>query len=95
MIAVAVVGLIVRCAVEGERRRARFHQLVVHYTQRVLHYSVFSYSGPGGEHMRKAWVAHLQRAARRRTYYTAMMQKYRRVERYPWLSVEPDPPPPE
>jgi hypothetical protein len=95
MIAVAMVGLLAGGIVEAKRRRARFHQLVVHYTQRELQYSVFSYSGPGGEHMRKQWAAHLQRTANRRVYYAEMRQKYRLAEKYPWLPVAPDPPPPK
>src|SRR4051794_18059328 len=87
MIAVAVVALLAGGAVEGERRRARFHQLAVHYIQRELQYSVFSYSGPGGEHRRKQWEAHLRQTARHRAYYDEMSQKYRRAAKYPWLPV--------
>jgi len=32
---------------------------------------------------------------RRAAYHAAMRQKYERAARYPWLSIAPDPPPPE
>jgi hypothetical protein len=32
---------------------------------------------------------------KRQEYYAMLMRKYRRAARRPWLSVEPDPPPPD
>jgi hypothetical protein len=94
MIAVAVVALVAGGVVECQRRRTRFHQLAVSYIQRELQLSVFSYSGPGGEHRRKQWEAHLRQTVRHRAYYAEMSAKYLRAEKYPWLPVAPDPPPP-
>lgn len=37
----------------------------------------------------------LARWANRFAYYEAMAHKYQHAARYPWLAVEPDPPPPE
>jgi hypothetical protein len=94
MVAVAAVALLASVAVEVERRRAGFHQLAVHYAQRELQYSVFSYSGPGGEHRRKQWEAHLRQTDRHRAYFAGMRQKYQWAEKHPWLPVSPDPQPP-
>jgi hypothetical protein len=95
MIVVALVALIAGGVVECQRRRTRFHQLAVHYIQREEMYSILSYSGPGGEHKRKQWEAHLRRTAPYRAYCAKMGAKYLSAEKHPWLPVAPDPPPPK
>jgi hypothetical protein len=95
MSAVAVVAMITGGVVECQHRRTRFHQLAAHYARRELQYSVFSYSGPGGEHRRKRWEVHLRWTAAYRAHCAKMRAKYQRAEKYPWLPVEPDPPPPK
>src|SRR4051812_45231615 len=95
MIAVAVVALVIGGAIEGERRRARFHQLAIHYTERELGYLISTISEPWSEHKRKQWEAHLRQTAHYRSYFAGMSQKYQWAEKYPWLPVPPDSPPPK
>jgi hypothetical protein len=96
MLAVAVVALIAGGTVECQRRRARFHQLAMQYAQKELALSVFSYSGPGGQHeMAKQWQTYFRKTAPYRAYYAGLSKKYRRAEKNPWLPVAPDPPRPK
>jgi hypothetical protein len=96
MIAVAVVALIAGGTVECQRRRARFHQLAIQYAQKELALSVLSYFGPGGKHEKtKQWQTYFRRTAPYRAYYAQLTKKYLRAEKYPWLPIAPDPPPPK
>ena len=36
-----------------------------------------------------------EQATRRAAYHASLKRKYERAARYPWLPVEPDPPPPK
>jgi hypothetical protein len=40
------------------------------------------------------WDKFAELSAARAAYHTALVQKYERAARYPWLPVEPDPPEP-
>jgi hypothetical protein len=95
MVAVAVVGVIGGGWIEGERRRARFRELVKVYTLQVMNYSAIMYSGPGGEHFEKYVRDRRAKNAKPLAYYTEMLRKYQFAARYPWLPVAPDPPEPE
>ena len=55
-------------------------------------------SGIGKEDARNELESFRRKVANWRrwtSYHTAMARKYRHAARYPWLPVEPDPPPPE
>jgi hypothetical protein len=92
-----VVALVAGGPIECERRRARFHELFLDYS---LHEIGSSLARPGSksdvedyERLRDAeWK---RKKAPFRVYYAAMRQKYQWAEKYPWLPVTPDPPPPK
>jgi hypothetical protein len=50
---------------------------------------------------REIWRSHIEavetaaRYGAEAAHYTALNRKYERAARYPWLTVEPDPPPPK
>ena len=94
MLAIAAIALLIGETIEGERRRARFHERVARYKSRVGLRQIFAYSGPGGEHRRQKRQEYHMRIAPYQAYDTMLIKKYERAERFPWLPVMPDPPPP-
>jgi hypothetical protein len=90
MIAVAVVGISIGCAVgrrtaflaRAEGHRVRSGVFVYHNADGT---SLWEIVGRDGSRISEA----------RRSYHKDMLWKYQRAARYPWLPVWPDPPEPE
>ena len=95
MVAVALLGALAWGIIEGERKRARFHALSTRYATLEARLSLWHGSVPDGDY----WERKMREIAERRAvygpYYAALMRKYRRAERYPWLPVAPEPPAPK
>jgi hypothetical protein len=82
MIAVAAVALLLGLWAGIERRRADFRRIARYHSFRNLGLLVDSRSLTPLELRQDEW-------------HHALYLKYQRAARYPWLSVEPDPPEPE
>jgi hypothetical protein len=95
MVVVAIVALGIWTEFQIEARRTRFTQLVRLYYEERYAASAFAYSGPGGAVMERLMKADEARRAKASAYYTALIQKYKRAVRYPWLPVAADPPKPK
>jgi hypothetical protein len=105
MIAVAVVALLIGAAVAIDRRSKRFARLAASHADVAMeHFStVMAFGGdpPPLQEIEKyppaaqGPVRYLHRAKTLMLYHRALKEKYDRAARYPWLSVEPDPPEPE
>ena len=81
MIAVAVVGMAMALMLELSNRRSRFMRIAREY-QALTELLI----GVDQQSTKKAALAQWQ---------SIVAEKYRRAARYPWLPLEPDPPPPE
>ena len=95
MAAVAVAGLVF--AVAGAVREMRRRQ--VEYEVRALAHSLAAYPykyGAWPESRVSLWPARPlpKPDARKLAYHDTMSRKWSEAARYPWISVEPDPPPP-
>lgn len=66
----------------------RFNGLIA-IRQDLDYYAVWQPRGP------EPSPARLARMKAMAAYYGMMRKKYERAARYPWLPIEPDPPPPE
>jgi hypothetical protein len=96
MIAVAVVGLLMGGAVVGYRLMLwhdSFLALATDHGHTGFLYRFLREDLCLGE--ARAESAEQAALGRRAAYHEALAEKYRRAARYPWLPVEPDPPPPE
>jgi hypothetical protein len=85
MIAVAVVGVVLGLFLLVKRREDEFRRQAVHHTNELA-----GCYAPEG-----LTTAQVGAILRRRDYHRAMMIKYERAARYPWLPVAPDPPEPK
>ena len=92
MIAVAIVAMLAGIAIEISRRRARFHELAVHY--RRMERNTF-HRGYYISATLEEFEEYSRRWPRLKPYYTEMTGKYELAERRPWMPVAPDPPEPE
>ncbi len=88
--AVAIVALLlawVQMRRRFDERRASFEdQSVIHAAHEILQ------RGGGADVF--SGIGEIKPNARRAAYHARMRQKYERAARYPWLPIEPDPPPP-
>ncbi len=84
MIAVAVVGIVLGVTIE---RRNRFRKIAAHhqgqFRKLVSQGHLILSSGSSDDPI-----------MRRLEWHESMRLKYERSARYPWLPVDPDPPPP-
>jgi hypothetical protein len=96
MIAVAVVGLLMATAIGGYRlkqrrdhflSRAQLHEQNADFLMEVYE---------SDRVIRTHWTRDddLNALRRESDYQAAMARKYSHAARYPWLPIEPDPPPP-
>jgi hypothetical protein len=95
MAVVAIVGIVVGCGIECERRRLRFHKLCALYQAKILEHSTPSYFGPVDDHRHALYKAFSAKNAKSLAYYMKMANKYYLAELRPWLPVAPDPPEPQ
>jgi hypothetical protein len=92
MVAVAVVALLSRVGVEGERRRHRFQRLELDHLILSVHAEVALQGGPAREFYQPISDRDLKA---RVGYHRRMVAKYAWAARNSWLPVGPDPPPPK
>ena len=103
MIAVAAIGLMIGGGVRLKQRRDYFLSLAQSHQMEVAS------STARGEALKSRFghtsgmtteeIMHLHgdydRMMDRADHHASLARKYERAARYPWLPVEPDPPPPE
>ena len=91
MVAVAIVGVLLGASLGLQRRRGWLQGLSERHQVRAQLCEVNKFIG---EIDRKpaAWIA---KNHARFEHHLAMMRKYERAARYPWLPVTPNPPEPE
>jgi hypothetical protein len=92
MILVAIVGLLVGCGIEGERRRMDFR------LRQINHYLCQEEAERARRIFSTPVVLDPARVAgfdARIAHHGRMAEKYKWAERYPWLPVLPDPPEPK
>jgi hypothetical protein len=91
MLAVLVVGLL--CLLEHRRRE--FESLAAYHGSKVIRI-VVRYQSTDGTWYWKHRGTFLTRAqVEEADWHAALAERYGHAARYPWLPVEPDPPPPE
>jgi hypothetical protein len=102
MVVVAVVGLLISGWVRLKQRRDCFLSMARSHERKMpsstaegkaLRSRFGSTSGMSGEEillLRRDFDRMMDRA----DHHAALVRKYHRAARYPWLSVEPDPPEP-
>jgi hypothetical protein len=101
LIAVAVVALTISGASWATRR---YREAVVSYENRLIYHrtnAAFLRYSPEAQPF--TWIppipapspAEIDRSRRGAEYHEAMVLKYERALRYPWLPIGPDPPEPE
>jgi hypothetical protein len=104
MIAVAVVALLLGGEMMRRRRQryreqADFHAFAEAFCARDVRMARATPPAPPGGtaasllNLDGADRTAVEQAASAAAYHAAMKRKYERAARYPWLSVEPDPPP--
>ena len=103
MVVVAVIGLLVGGGVRLKRRRDYFLSLARSHAQKMpsstaegkaLRSRFGSTSRMSGEEI-LLLSRDFDRLRNRADHHAALRRKYERAARYPWMSVEPDPPEPE
>jgi hypothetical protein len=103
MVAVAVIGLMIGGGVRLKQRRDYFLSLAQSHQKEVassmargkaLKSRFDPTSGMSNEEIMHLYLDS-DRMIDRADHHAAMVRKYERAARYPWLPVEPDPPPPE
>jgi hypothetical protein len=91
LLALVIVGLVSGLGIEGEKRRARFHELALMHRNKALQHSAFGCSG-SEERQAKAYDAHLKEVGPFMAYHTKLSEKYKRAAWFPWFPVDHDPP---
>lgn len=87
MLAIAMLALLF--TVIGMRMRRDVSRRAEYHRQQMMEFWVgHSLALNTGDPYSTRW------AAKRREYHKAMWQKYQRAAARPWLSIDPDPPPP-
>ena len=91
MVAVAIVGILLGAWIGLERRRVWLQGLLERHQDRAQLCELYKFIGKL-DRKPAAWIARHQA---RFEHHLAMMRKYERAARHPWLPLAPDPPEPE
>jgi hypothetical protein len=94
MVAVAIVGVFVGLAVEGERRRARFQALAEYHRNIIMGRYFILLGGAEDEVHRRIFRQWEEVAGPTIDHHGNLVQKYEWAARFPWLPVSSDPPAP-
>lgn len=108
MVAVAVVSLLMGGAIGAVRLRRRHDYFLARSRQHDREAAMFRSweqslasaleelpSSPRLPFPLDRWERRRSIISRSLSHHAALAAKYRRAAHYPWLSIEPDPPPPE